>query len=98
MNDFIPKLVTKDPGGNLKIVWNDDKECIYNLRKLRFSCQCALCKHETTGEKLISIDKIPADINLLKAEIVGNYALHFSWSDGHSTGIYSYEYLMGLCK
>jgi len=24
-----------------------------------------------------------------KIEVVGNYALHFTWSDGHSTGIYS---------
>ena len=98
MNEFIPRLVTKDPSGNLKIVWNDDKECVYNLRKLRVSCQCALCKHEMTGEKLISIENIPLDINLLKAETVGNYALHFGWSDNHTTGIYSYEYLRKLCE
>ena len=98
MNEFIPRLVTKDPSGNLKIVWNDDKECVYNLRELRVSCQCALCKHEMTGEKLISIENIPLTINLLKAETVGNYALHFTWSDNHTTGIYSYEYLRKLCK
>ena len=96
MNDSIPKLVTKDSAGNLKIIWNDDKECIYNLRELRFSCQCALCKHEMTGEKLISLDEIPADMNLVKVEIMGNYALHFTWSDNHTTGIYSYEYLRKL--
>ena len=96
--EFIPKLVTRDPKGNLKIVWNDNKECIYNFQELRFSCQCALCKHEMTGEKLISLENISLDINLVKAETVGNYALHFSWSDGHSTGIYSYEYLRKLCK
>ena len=97
MNDFIPKLVTRDSIENLKIVWSDDKECVYNLRELRFSCQCALCKHEMTGEKLISLGNIPKDINLLKAEVVGNYALHFTWSDNHTTGIYSYEYLRKLC-
>ena len=98
MNDLIPKLVTKDSLGNLKIAWNDEKECIYNLRELRFSCQCALCRHEGTGEKLISLENIPSNINLVKVEIVGNYALHFTWSDNHSTGIYSYEYLRKLCK
>ena len=96
--NFIPKLVTKDSTNNLKIVWNDNKECVYNLRELRAGCQCALCKHEMTGEKLISIENIPKDINLVKAETVGNYALHFSWSDNHTTGIYSYEYLRKLCK
>ena len=96
-DEFIPRLVTKDSSGNLKIVWNDNKECVYNLRKLRFSCQCALCKHEVTGKKLISLENIAADINLIKVEVVGNYALHFNWSDDHSTGIYSYEYLRKLC-
>jgi hypothetical protein len=28
---------------------------------------------------------------------VGNYALAFAWSDGHSTGIYTFEYLRKLC-
>ena len=97
MNDLIPTLVTKDALGNLKIAWNDEKECIYNLRELRFSCQCALCRHEGTGEKLISLENIPSNINLVKVEIVGNYALHFTWSDNHSTGIYSYEYLRLIC-
>ena len=97
MNDFIPKLVTKDSLENLRIVWNDDKECIYNLRELRANCQCALCKHEMTGEKLISLENISKDINLVKVEVVGNYALHFTWSDSHTTGIYSYEYLRKLC-
>ena len=96
MDNFVPKLVTKDSAGNLKIIWNDDKEDVYNLRELRFSCQCAMCRHETTGEKLISLEKIPADINLVKAELVGNYALHFTWSDNHTTGIYTYEYLRKL--
>ena len=97
MNNFIPKLVTKDSSGNLKIVWNDSRECTYNLRVLRSNCQCALCRHEVTGEKLISLENISPDVNLVKAEVVGNYALHFTWSDNHTTGIYSYEYLRKLC-
>jgi DUF971 family protein len=28
---------------------------------------------------------------------VGNYALQFVWSDGHETGIYTFEYLRKLC-
>jgi ATP-binding protein involved in chromosome partitioning len=27
---------------------------------------------------------------------VGNYAITVSWNDGHSTGIYSFEYLRAL--
>jgi DUF971 family protein len=28
---------------------------------------------------------------------VGNYAIEFRWHDGHSTGIYTYNYLRSLC-
>jgi len=30
---------------------------------------------------------------VLKAELVGNYALRIDWSDDHGSGIYSFEYL-----
>ena len=97
MSSYSPKLVTRDSSKALKIVWDDDKECIYNSRKLRFACQCALCRHEMIGNKLIQLESIPEDINLTNIAVVGNYALQFIWSDGHSTGIYSYDYLRKLC-
>lgn len=96
-SDFYPKLVTRDSKTSLKIVWDDDKECIYKFRELRYFCQCALCKHEITGNRLIKLENIPEDIDMVNAGTVGNYALHFTWTDGHSTGIYSYEYLRKLC-
>ena len=32
-------------------------------------------------------------LSVLKAELVGNYALRIDWSDDHGSGIYSFEYL-----
>jgi DUF971 family protein len=40
---------------------------------------------------------IPDDLVFRKIELVGQYALQFEWSDGHHTGIYSFEYLRELC-
>lgn len=91
--NLLPKLVTRHSQKELKIIWNDGKESIYKLRELRAACLCALCKHEITRESLIKLEDISEDINVIKIETVGNYALHFAWSDGHSTGIYSYEHL-----
>ncbi len=99
MSDLYPKLISRSDGApnqELKIVWSDEKEIIYKFKELRYACQCAMCRHEITGEKLIQIENISSDINLLKAELVGNYAIHFQWSDGHNTGIYSYDYLRTL--
>lgn len=31
------------------------------------------------------------------AKVVGNYALQIDFSDGHTTGIYSYDYLRSIC-
>lgn len=42
-----------------------------------------------TGKRLVTIDRI---------ETVGNYALQFHFSDGHDSGIYSWEYLYELCR
>lgn len=37
------------------------------------------------------------DVSPLAIEPVGRYALRFQWSDGHATGIYTFEYLRELC-
>jgi len=33
----------------------------------------------------------------LKVSLVGAYAIRIDWSDGHSTGIYTYEFLWEIC-
>jgi DUF971 family protein len=40
---------------------------------------------------------IPSSLERVNVGPVGNYALQFEWSDGHNTGIYSFEYLRKLC-
>jgi DUF971 family protein len=32
-----------------------------------------------------------------RAELVGRYAVQIHWNDGHSTGIYSFDYLRQIC-
>jgi DUF971 family protein len=34
---------------------------------------------------------------LMHLEAVGNYAIAFTWADGHDTGIYTFRWLRGLC-
>jgi DUF971 family protein len=91
----IPKSI-KATEGTIAIEWSDGHASQYTGRQLRLACRCAACIDEWTHEKLIQADQIPATVKAEKIEVVGNYALHFIWSDGHSTGIYSYDYLRGL--
>lgn len=39
---------------------------------------------------------VPADIDVLRAEPVGRYAVRIAFSDGHDTGLYSWDYLAEL--
>jgi DUF971 family protein len=58
---------------------------------------CAECVEEFTGKRRIGHGSIPSGIERADVSAVGNYALHFSWSDGHDSGIYTFEYLRELC-
>ena len=82
----------------LSIRWNDGTASEYNFRTLRSACPCAVCVNEWTGEKLVDESRIPKDIHPARLVSVGRYAMATHWSDGHKTGIYSYDYLkkMGL--
>ncbi len=76
-----------------KVIWSDGKQSIVSFRDLRFQCPCASCVDENTGKRTIEKDKISQDIKPLRVQTVGNYAISINWSDGHSTGIYSYDFL-----
>jgi DUF971 family protein len=36
-------------------------------------------------------------LKMLAVEAVGNYAIRINWSDGHNSGIYSYEHFRSIC-
>ncbi|MBL8014330.1 MAG: P-loop NTPase, partial [Candidatus Omnitrophica bacterium] len=71
--------------------WNDGRVWKVDNKKLRASCQCALCINEMTGEKLIDESKIRLDIAATQVTPLGNYAIGVTWNDGHSSGIYPYK-------
>lgn len=80
-----------------RITWEDGHESAYSYRALRQACPCAVCRDEWSGKPLLDPETVPADLGAPKAELVGNYAVAFLFSDGHSTGIYSFDTLRGLC-
>jgi len=81
----------------LLLDWDDGHQGVIALRTLRDNCPCASCVEEFTGRRRIAVGSIPCTLERLSIEAVGNYALHFSWSDGHGTGIYTFDYLRKLC-
>ena len=87
----------KAKDGFIQILWSDEHASRYSGRDLRLSCRCAACVDEWTHENIIVADHVPPVIKPTAIQVIGNYALQFNWSDGHSTGIYTYDYLRELC-
>jgi len=87
-------------GQELAIKWNDGSESFVPLEKLRRHCPCAACKGET--DVLGNVYKTtgaPLDARafvLVRASPVGGYAVQPLWADGHSTGLYPFDYLKRL--
>lgn len=80
--------------GVLALFWEEgssDVELPYKF--LRSECPCAACKDEWTGARILDPASIPADIKISDMELVGSYALKIGWSDGHSSGLFTWENL-----
>jgi DUF971 family protein len=80
-----------------EIMWNDGHVGSYRSWYLRENCPCASCVDEFTGIRKVLHGAIPSSLERVNVAPVGNYALQFEWSDGHNTGIYSFDYLRKLC-
>jgi DUF971 family protein len=49
-----------------------------------------------TGVRTLEPDAVDPDVYPTAIHYVGRYALQPVWSDGHSTGLYTFEYLREL--
>jgi DUF971 family protein len=87
-------------GSELAVRWEDSSESYIPLEKMRRHCPCAGCKGEmdVMGNLYKNPDKplTPAAFRLVRINNVGGYAINPVWADGHSSGIYSYDYLKSL--
>lgn len=81
-------------GRTLAILWNDGRRSTYDVVELRRKCPCAGCRDEWTGEVIRS--PIPETVRPVTIDPVGRYAIGIRFDDGHSTGIYTYDYLRSL--
>jgi DUF971 family protein len=97
--------ISKSKG--VKIDWSDGHHSEYTLAYLRDECPCATCTgaHGTEPQKT-DYAKPQANnpfqmykpaLKMLSVEPVGSYAFRISWSDGHNSGIYSYDRLREIC-
>jgi DUF971 family protein len=74
----------------LRVTYDDGVTATFPVLELRRSCPCAGCR----GRREQGLDAYSgASISVVDAELHGNWGISISWSDGHDTGIYSWEHL-----
>jgi DUF971 family protein len=94
-------------GSGVDIVWADDHASHYEFVYLRDRCPCATCNDERakkTEAPHAAPTTLTSALPMFKpkpraraAHPVGNYAIQIEFTDGHATGIYSYDYLRTIC-
>ena len=95
--------VDKTGGTGMEIEWKDGHRSHWSFRWLRDACPCATChdEREKSGRHpgqpkaqpstLLPMYQAPPRPDSVTP--VGRYAISFHWNDGHTSGIYSWEYL-----
>ncbi len=88
-------------GSEIALRWSDGAETFFAGDLLRAASPSA----ETRGERDIFGQQYGGNgprtfdgVTVVGWERVGNYAIRFDFSDGHRTGIYSYDYLRELAE
>lgn len=90
----------KDKG--LTVQWADGVTSYYSipyLRKMSPSAEMRELRDEMATNPLTVLPASMASrapVTATDAELVGNYALRIRFSDGHDTGIYSWDYLRSI--
>jgi DUF971 family protein len=97
-------------GAGVDITWADGHASHYDFAYLRQECPCAMCNDErqkkseakfaATASPLGGSSLLPMykpKLAAKSAQPVGNYALQMDFNDGHTAGIFSFDYLRTIC-
>ena len=105
MSAAVPTSIARvaDPvtAGAIEIAWSDGRRSVYTPRLLRDACPCATCREGRAQPAPAPLLQVLSEAETRPLAItamtpVGQYAYSIEFSDGHSSGIYTLEYLHEL--
>ena len=100
--------VLQTEGTGMEIDWQDGHKSQWSFAWLRQACPCATCVEERKNDgrepgqarprptQLLPLYEPPARPSSVQA--TGRYAIQFHWQDGHTAGIYSWDFLRRNCQ
>lgn len=80
----------------LEIKFDNGTECMLSCEFLRVYSPSAEVRGHGPGQEVLQIGK--ENVEIIAIEPVGNYAIKLVFSDGHDTGLYSWDYLYNLAR
>jgi len=89
------RILRREPD-RIGFQWPDGASTSVSARSLRLGCPCARCVDEFSGAALLDPQTVPEGLTQAGVELVGNYALSVTFSDGHRTGIFTWAALRRL--
>jgi DUF971 family protein len=102
-----PEHIAVSKSKGIEIDWKDGHHSSFDVGYLRDWCPCASCTGAHGTEPREKTSSKPAPSNpfqmykpkerMVGIEPIGNYAIRITWSDGHATGIYSFDHLRSIC-
>lgn len=93
---LVPVEIRRLGARALRVVWPDGHRGEYLNTYLREQCPCADCRRRARSA-LPVIAAADDGLYPRRIDLVGRYAVGIEWSDGHDSGIYSYQTLRALC-
>ena len=97
-----PTKLARTDDGRLAIEWSDGQRRVYRYRELRDACPCATCRElrsappKPAGLLTVLSPAETRPLAIAGMKPVGNYAYSIEFSDGHDSGIFTFELLRSL--
>ena len=89
-------IVHHQKSRSLEITFNNEDQFLLSCEYLRVYSPSAEVRGHGPGQEVLQVGK--KEVNIRHIEAVGHYALKLTFTDGHDTGIYSWDYLWSLGK
>lgn len=94
-----PTALRLDENARLVIDWDDGESRLYRPVELRDQCPCATCREkrkQPPAELPILAPGEAAPLQIVTMQPMGAYAYAIQFSDGHNTGIFTFDLLKQL--
>ncbi len=80
----------------IELAFDNGERCELSYEFLRVFTPSAVARGHGPGQETLQVGQ--RDVDIVRVEPVGNYAIKPVFSDGHDTGLYSWDVLYTLCR